>query len=202
MLIVYGSSGHGKVVCDVLQSAGHQVDGFLDDDPTRHGLLVLGLPVLGGGDALAGRGARVALGIGSNRARAAVASKVESMGGALFTCVHPRAVVSPSAELGAGTIVMALAVVNPCARIGRGVILNTASVVEHDCTVGDFAHVSPNSVMGGACTVGALAQLGIGGTMLPGTTIGEGALIGAGAVVVRDVAAGVVAKGVPARSMP
>ncbi|HSO38506.1 MAG TPA: acetyltransferase [Labilithrix sp.] len=200
MLVVYGSGGHGKVVCDVLLAAGHVVAGFIDDDGERHGTLVLGLPVLGGGEHLVAKGARVALGIGSNRARSAVAAKIASLGGVLVTCVHPRAVVAPSAVLGEGTVVMALAVVNPDARIGRGAVVNTAAVVEHDCVVGDFAHVSPNSVMGGACTVGALAQLGIGATMLPGTAIGEGALVGAGGVVVRDVAAGAVARGVPARA--
>lgn len=198
VLVVYGSSGHGKVVCDVLHAAGHTVDGFVDDDPARHGSLVLGLPVLGGGQALVGKAARVALGIGDNRARAKVAAIVASSGGSLVTCVHPRAVVAPSAQLGEGTIVMAMAVLNPDARVGRAVIVNTAAVVEHDCVVEDYAHVSPNSVMGGGCRVGAFAQLGIGATMLPGTAIGEGALVGAGGVVVRDIAAGAVARGVPA----
>jgi sugar O-acyltransferase (sialic acid O-acetyltransferase NeuD family) len=200
VVIVYGSGGHGKVVCDVLLAAGHVVTGFVDDDVKRHGALVLGLPVLGGGDYLAGKGATVALGIGGNRARAAVAAKIASLGGTLLTCAHPRAVVAASAALGEGTIVMALAVVNPDARIGRGVIVNTAAVVEHDCVLGDFVHVSPNSVMGGACTVSAFAQLGIGATMLPGTAIGEGSLVGAGSVVVRDIAAGAIARGVPARA--
>lgn len=200
MLVVFGSSGHGKVVCDVLQAAGHTVDGFIDDDASRHGLSVLGLRVLGGCDVLAGRDARVALGIGDNRVRAAIAGRVAAAGGALFSCVHPRAVIAPSTTVGAGTIVMALAVVNPDALIGRGVIVNSAAVVEHDCVVGDFAHVSPNSVMGGGCTIGGFGQLGIGATMLPGTTIGDGALIGAGGVVVRDVAAGRIARGVPARA--
>jgi sugar O-acyltransferase (sialic acid O-acetyltransferase NeuD family) len=198
-LVVYGSSGHGKVVCDVLLSAGLVVDGFLDDNADTHGTTVLGLPVLGGGAWLSGRSARVALGIGDNRARARVAAACESRGAELVTCVHPRAAVAKSAVLGPGTIVMALAAINPDARIGRGVIVNTASVVEHDCVVGDFAHVSPNSVMGGECRVGAFAQLGIGGTMLPRTSIGEGTLVGAGGVVVRDIPDNAVAHGVPAR---
>lgn len=43
------------------------------------------------------------------------------------------------------------------------------------------------------------ASLGSGAVIMGGITIGEGALIGAGAVVTKDVAAGEVVAGVPAR---
>jgi UDP-2-acetamido-3-amino-2,3-dideoxy-glucuronate N-acetyltransferase len=46
------------------------------------------------------------------------------------------------------------------------------------------------------------ASIGSNVTILCGLEIGEGALIGAGAVVTRDVPAGHVAYGVPARSKP
>ena len=47
--------------------------------------------------------------------------------------------------------------------------------------------------------IGDGADLGAGAILLPGVAVGEGAVIGAGAVVTRDVPAGAVAAGNPAR---
>jgi acetyltransferase-like isoleucine patch superfamily enzyme len=50
--------------------------------------------------------------------------------------------------------------------------------------------------------VGARASIGSNATILCGITIGADAIIGAGAVVTRDVPAGAIVAGVPARAVP
>jgi acetyltransferase-like isoleucine patch superfamily enzyme len=50
--------------------------------------------------------------------------------------------------------------------------------------------------------VGVGASIGGGATILPGLTIGAGAMIGAGAVVTKNVPAGAVVTGNPARQRP
>jgi acetyltransferase-like isoleucine patch superfamily enzyme len=47
--------------------------------------------------------------------------------------------------------------------------------------------------------IGANTWLGVRVTVLPGVTIGDGTVVAAGAVVVKDLPAGVLAAGVPAR---
>lgn len=200
---VYGASGHGKVVLDILLRAGASVDGFVDDGPA--GARVLGLPIVGGGDFLAEEarrgGVAIALGIGDNAARQRVFERCAAAGAEVISAVHPRAVVAPSAVIGRGTVIMANAVVNPDAVIGTGAIVNTGAVVEHDCTLGDFAHLSPNAALGGAARVGDLSHVGLCAAVLPGKVVGARSIVGAGAVVARDIPDDVVAAGVPARAL-
>jgi sugar O-acyltransferase (sialic acid O-acetyltransferase NeuD family) len=197
-VVVFGAGGHGKVVADILLAAGDRVAGFIDDK-CAVGSNVSGLTVIGNAAWLAENRSRVALGIGDNAARSRVADVCLAARAELVSAIHPRAVISASATIEAGAVVMALAVVNPDAVVERGAIVNTGAIIEHDCVVERFAHISPNAALGGGCRVGAFAHLGIGASMLPGTSIGERTVVGGGALVARDLEPSVVARGVPAR---
>ncbi len=197
-IVVCGAGGHGKVVADMLVTAGARVLGFADDRRAV-GEKVLGLPVVGPLASLEPGGIGIALGVGDNAARERVAAELVARGHRLVTAIHPSAVVSRFATIEEGAVLMALAVVNPDARIGRGAIVNTGAVVEHDCVVGPFAHVSPNGTLAGGCHLGELAHLGAGASMIPLTRVGDRSIVGGGAVVIRDLPADVVAAGVPAR---
>lgn len=113
--------------------------------------------------------------------------------------VHPRAWVAPTASIGPGSQVFPGACVSAGARVGGHCILNLGATVSHDAEVGDGATLGPGARLAGGVHVGAWAALGIGALVLPGVTIGAGAQVGAGAVVTRDVPAGRIVAGVPAR---
>lgn len=203
-VFVYGASGHGKVVADILLARKDcELIGFIDDKSALQGVTVLRFPVFGSGEWLYEESRKmsfaVALGVGDNFVRQKLAMKCISWGIELMTAIHPLASVSDSARLGAGTVVMAHATINADAYIGDGVIVNTSAVVEHDVELGDFANVSPRAVMAGASRLGRLSHLAIGASILPGICVGANSLIGAGSVVIKNIPDGVVAFGVPAR---
>jgi sugar O-acyltransferase (sialic acid O-acetyltransferase NeuD family) len=204
LLYVFGASGHGKVVAEAARQSGlFRIRGFLDDDAGLWGREWDGVPVVGGRDRLAtleGAG-EIALGVGDNRSRAAVARAVARNGRTLATIVHPTAVTATGAHVGPGSYLGPHAVVHSDATVGRGCIINTGAVVEHDCRIDDWVHVSPRAALGGAVRIGEGAHLGLGAIVLPGLTLGAWTILGAGAVLLGSLPGGVTAVGVPARML-
>ena len=195
-VIIIGASGHGKVAADAVLASGNRVLGFLDDAPA--GDAILGLPVLG---SIKDYGnypdAEFLIAIGDNATRMQLASRLENV--TWHTAMHPAAVVSPYAEIGEGTVVLANAVVNAGAKIGRHCIVNTAAVVEHDNRIADFAHISVGAKLAGTVTIGKATMVGIGAVVSNNVSVCDGCIIGAGAVVVKSIAEPGTYAGVPAR---
>src|SRR5689334_7613907 len=148
LLIILGAGGHAKVVYDAVMQAGlaARVE-IRDDNPALAGATLLGLPVQSTSDIVAK--ACVHIAVGRNGPRAEIAKRLEDARCRLTTVIHPRAVLSPHASIGVGSLVAALAVVGPAAALGKCVIINHGSVVDHDCTLGSWVHIAPNATLGG-----------------------------------------------------
>lgn len=191
-IYIYGASGHGKVIADIIQASGLTLCGWIDDDKTKNCLSWEDFCALQ-------TQANIALGIGSNHLRAAIAKKIKLAGYKLPVLIHPSAIVSPSAILKEGTVVMPLCVINADTQIAEGVIINSGSIIEHDCRIGDYVHISPNSSIAGNVTIGDNTHIGIGTTIIQGITIGEESIVGAGTTVICNLPSHVTAIGTPAK---
>lgn len=204
--VILGAGGHAKVMVGLLHRLGLPVLGLTDADSARHGACVLGAPIMGDDHwaaALDPAGVLLVNGIGSAgvpKLRAKVFQAFKDRGFRFATLVDPQAVVGEDVVLGEGCQVVATAVLNPSARVGVNTIINTGAVIEHDCVVGSHCHISPRAVMCGGSRLGDLVHLGAAAAVIPGIVVGSAVVVGAGAAVVENLADGVVAVGVPART--
>lgn len=205
-IVIVGSSGHARVIIDIVEQQGrHQLVGLIDSFRPA-GELTMGHEVLGDEQALGAlmltQGVTGAIiGIGDNAVRRRVAHKLAADYPDLrfVTAVHPSASVGRQTKLGAGTVIMAGACINPCCQIGQHCIINTRASLDHDSLVGDFASLAPGAITGGNVHIGAHSAVGIGATILHGRQVGQHTVIGANATVVKDIPDLTVAYGTPAR---
>ncbi len=206
-ILILGAGGHGRVVLDILlQSAHHQVVGFLDNNPNIHGRRVDGIPVLGAIDDLAhvahqGDVTGVIVAIGDNGVRRGLAREVDATGIDLINAIHPSATLAHNAMLGRNVVVAAGVVVCAHCQIGDSVILNTGCIIDHQTMIGEGTHICPGVRIAGRVTVEPGTFIGIGATIIPKITLGCECIVGAGAVVIDDVPPMATVIGVPAHQI-
>lgn len=193
-IVLFGASGHCKVVVDILKCKHINVSTVVDDNPKTTTLL--GIPVIHSDGFHQDGKQRVIVSIGDNTIRKKI---VQRLGGNFHTAIHPQAIVSSFSTIGMGTVLMAGAIVNPDAIVGEHCIVNTAAVVEHDCVLEDYVHLSPHVSLAGGVKVGEGSHVGIGASVIQGIKIGKWATIGAGAVIIKDVPDYAVVVGNPGR---
>lgn len=84
-----------------------------------------------------------------------------------------------------------------------GITIGDGTLIGHGSTLTTLNHGMPPDrradMTPAPIVIGSRVWLGASVTVVPGVTIGDGAIVGAGAVVTRDVPAGAIVAGVPAK---
>lgn len=204
-VVILGAGGYAGVVRDCIGGSGHDLIGYLDDRPVEQ-TAVARCELLGRLDDLAvlardhpGLSAVIAVGDNMTRRRIAQQAERQVPGLRWAMAIHPSAIISPGAQIGAGTVIVAGSIVNNGCQLGRHVLINSGSVIDHDNRFGDFSSTGPAVSTGGNVEIGALSYIGIGASVRHGIRIGGNSVIGAQSYVDRDVGDDLVCFGIPAR---
>ncbi len=206
--VIWGSSGHAKVLASLIAVCGGQVVALFDNDDNVSSVLP-DVPLYRGKsgfqqwaeetERLNDIAGLVAIGGRKGRDRIAIQMLFKRYGMLLPNVVHPSATVCKTAQLGDGSQILAQAVVAANTRIDSACIVNHHASIDHECALGEGVHVAPGAILCGCVTVGDNAMIGAGAVVLPRLVISSDAVVGAGSVVTHNVAPGVVVVGNPAR---
>ena len=198
--ILIGDSGHAKVIEDCIVASRNRVIAKLDD---KYNLKFQDGPYLKGPvsivEELLDKQTKVIISIGHNLIRRQIMDRLALAEDWYGIIKHPSAIVSQSASLGCGTVIMPNVVINASTKIGQHVILNTGSIIEHDCLISDFVHISPGTVLTGGVKVGTGSQIGAKTSINPLVKIGEWSIIGSGSAIIRNIPDNVTAVGTPSK---
>ncbi|MHB8994601.1 MAG: NeuD/PglB/VioB family sugar acetyltransferase [Armatimonadota bacterium] len=209
-LVIIGASMRGQmpVAYEVIALDRHwHAVCLVDDDRDLWGTQALGVPVIGGREALQEQvtelgveGAFIA--VGDPWVRAELAHICLDLDLVLPTFVHPTAHLSKMARAGEGSFIGAGVHILPEAEILPLARINAGAVISHAAHVGYANTIGPNATLTGRATTGDYAFIGAGSVILNDVRVGEGATVGAGSVVTKDVPDGMTVVGVPARPLP
>jgi len=191
-MILYGASGHGKVVA----SFSTDVQFFFDDN---NGIELFAGKKVHLYSSSISKNELIVITIGNNEIRKSIASGITHIFG---TVIAPSSEIDASVLIQEGSQILQGVIIQCSAIIGKHTIVNTGASVDHDCIIGDFCHIAPQVTLCGNVEVGEGTLVGAGSTVIPGTKIGKWCTIGAGSVILSDVPDHSTVVGNPGRIIP
>jgi len=205
-VIIYGASNYGYEVADTINAINKfqknelfKIAGFIDDKCTGY---KNGIPILGNSDWLEQNSISdyyFICAIGNPITKKKIVNLIENIGGKFISLIHPTAIVSDTARIGAGCIIMAGVIISTLADINNHVILNIGCKIGHNTVVGDYCTINPGASISGDIKLGKGVLIGTNCALLEKIEIGDFSVIGAGSLASTNIPEYVTAIGFPAR---
>lgn len=182
-MYIYGASGHGRVIIDMIDSY-EKIHGVFDDDVSKK--RILGHPVLGPIPHNFYFDHELFIAVGDNRVRKRLVEKLKNRA-KFATVIHDSCILSRRTAIGSGCAIMEGTIIKTGTNIGDHSIINTGASIDHDCIIDSFVHIAPQATLCGGITIGKGSLVGANSVILPGCTIGKWCKIGAGSVVHKNI---------------
>lgn len=112
----------------------------------------------------------------------------------LATYIDEQSLISESAVIGAGSLILDSARVGHKAQIGKNVFLSGFVNIDHHCVVGENSTFGPGVFFSGNVKAGVDIVFGSNIAVEPGITIGDNCRIASGSILTRNVPAATVVK--------
>ena len=200
---LFGAGGHSKVVYECIQSTIKCKIDIFDDKIEYIKIGVKKLKIQGNFQDLIKKKNlynSLFISIGNNEIRKKYFQKIEKLKKKKIFFTHLNSIISASAKIKEGTVVMANSVIQSDSSIGKNCIINTSVSVDHDCKIMNHTHICPGVNIAGGVTVGENCWIGIGTKIIENIKIGNNVFIGAGSVVTKNIKSNSFVMGVPAKN--
>jgi sugar O-acyltransferase (sialic acid O-acetyltransferase NeuD family) len=119
----------------------------------------------------------------------------------MYTFVHPSAVVSKSATIGIGSVILAQTVINPNAFIGKCCTINSGCLIGHDSKIGAYNYIAGHVCVGSNLNIGDGNFIGLNTSIRNFLKIGDYNIIGMASNIVKNVENSKVLMGNPAKEV-
>ena len=207
-IIIIGSSGHAKVIIDIVEcERKYKIIGLIDKF-RNVGEYTLGYKIIGKEDDLPELIQKHSLfggivAIGDNFVRSNVVNNFIDLCPKFnfVNAIHPDANIARDVRIDNGTVIMGGVTINSSAFVGAHCVINTNSSLDHDSKMAGFSSLAPNVAIGGNVSVGMFTAIGIGSTIIHNVNIGEHTIIGAGSTVLNNIESYKIAYGTPAKTI-